>query len=325
MKATARASPNIALVKYWGKRDLELNLPAAGSLSLTLSGLSTAAEVELLGDRGPDDVEVDGRPAPPAAARRVSAFLDLVRERTGRRERARVRTQSDFPAGAGLASSASTFAALALAATRAAGLALDPPELSALARRGSGSAARSIFGGFVEMLPGRRADGSDSVARPLAPADHWDVRLVLALTAEGEKAVGSTEGMVRTAETSPLYRGWLGSVPPALEVARAAVLARDLPALGEVMEHSALTMHASAMAARPPILYWNPATVAAIQRVWALRAGGIAVWFTIDAGPHVKALCGAEDATVVERALAATPGVQRTRLCAPGTGVEVIP
>jgi diphosphomevalonate decarboxylase len=318
MKAVARACANIALVKYWGKRDLALNLPAAGSISLTLDGLSTEAEVELFPGEGPDEVWIDGQPATEEAARRVSRFLDLVRERAGRRERARVATRSNFPIGAGLASSASAFAALALAASRAAGLRLGSDELSALARRGSGSAARSVHAGFVEMLAGSRADGADAVARPLAPPDHWDVRMVAAITAPGAKVLGSTEAMIHTARTSPLYPGWLSSVPPALEAARSAILARDLSRLGEVMEHSALAMHATAIAARPPIFYWNPVTVAALDRVRGLRREGTAAYFTIDAGPHVKALCEARDADRVAAALREVPGVLRTLVLGPG-------
>jgi diphosphomevalonate decarboxylase len=323
MRVTARAHANIALVKYWGKRDLALNLPAAGSLSLTLADLFTTTSVEFLGEPGTDEVEVDGAPAGEGAAWRVSQFLDLVRGRVGRKDRARVVTRNGFPTGAGLASSASGFAALALAATHAAGLSLSPDELSALARRGSGSAARSIHGGFVEMSAGTRADGADAIAHPLAPPSHWDVRMVIAFTANGRKALGSTEAMIRTAETSPLYAGWLASVPRSLEAARAAVLARDLHALGTVMEHSALTMHASAMAARPPILYWNPGTVAALQAIAELRYAGVEAYFTIDAGPHVKALCSAEDAERVERALGATPGVLRARVTPPGPPAEI--
>src|SRR5262249_28090059 len=160
---------------------------------------------------------------------------------------------------------------LALAASSALGLRLSHDELCALARRGSGSAARSIDGGFVEMLPGARRDGADAVARPLAPPDHWDGRLIVVLTARGRKALGSTAAMIRTAETSPLYAGWLASVPRDLDEARAAIHNRDLHALGTVMERSALTMHASALAARPPIVYWNGVTVEVLHRVARLR------------------------------------------------------
>jgi diphosphomevalonate decarboxylase len=230
------------------------------------------------------------------------------------------------PTAAGLASSASGFAALAGAAAGAAGLAATPAELSELARLGSGSAARSIFGGFVEMARGERADGSDAVAAPLEEegAAWSDVRLVVAVTSEGAKAIGSTEAMERTARTSPYYAAWIASVPGDLVDARAAIAARDLARLGAVAERSALRMHASAMAADPAILYWNPATLAAIATVRALRARGVDAHFTIDAGPHVKVLCAYADATTVGDALAKTPGVLRVIVASPGPGAHIV-
>src|SRR2546425_8125034 len=168
---TARANVNLALVKYWGKRDGVLNLPATGSISLTLDGLSVEASVAFGGGEA-DRVEIDGAEAAGDEALRVVRFLDLVRAETGRRERALVTTRSTVPRGVGLASSAAAFAALALAASRAAGIALDPPGLSALARRGSGSAARSIFGRFRAWHRGGPADGRASFPPPPPPCGH---------------------------------------------------------------------------------------------------------------------------------------------------------
>ena len=246
-----------------------------------------------------------------------------MRERAGIRERAGVESSNDFPTAAGLASSASAFAALAVAATRAAGLTLSDRELSILARRGSGSAARSIFGGFVEWHRGERADGVDSFAEPLAPVDHWDVRTVVAVTSTAPKAVSSRDGMLRTA-ASPFYPAWVAGAEADLAEARAAIRARDLEALGLVAEHSALKMHAAALAARPPLVYWRPATVECIHRVWALRAEGVAAFFTIDAGPQVKVLCAPAEAQRVAAALEAVPGVERIITCGPGRGAELI-
>jgi diphosphomevalonate decarboxylase len=324
---TATAGTNIALVKYWGKREAALNLPAAGSLSLTLAELGTTTTVRFAADAAPpgggDRVLYGDAPADPKFAARVSRFLDLVRARASLDLPAEVRTRNSVPTAAGLASSASGFAALALAATRAAGLALDRTALSALARRGSGSAARSILGGFAEMAPGTRPDGEDAAAHAVLPPDAWDVRLVVAVTAAGPKAVGSTEAMERTAATSPYHAAWLASVAEDLRDARDAVARRDLAALGAVAERSALRMHASALAAVPPILYFLPATVAALHALWAARAGGLAAYATIDAGPHVKALCHARDAEAVAAVLAAVPGVQRTFVTSPGPGATV--
>jgi diphosphomevalonate decarboxylase len=319
---TARANVNLALVKYWGKRDAALNLPATGSISLTLDGLGVEASVAL--DRTDEDrVVIDGEAAHGDEAARVLRFLDLVRAESGRGARATVSTRSTVPRGIGLASSAAAFAALALAASRAAGLRLEPPALSALARRGSGSAARSIFGGLVEWRRGEREDGRDSFAEPLAPRDWWDLRVVVAITDGLPKAVPSGEGM-RRAATSPLYPAWVAGAEADLAEARAAIRARDLETLGLLAEHSALTMHAVGLAARPPLLYWRGATVDCLHRVWALRAGGTPAFATIDAGPQVKVLCAPADASRVVTALAAVPGVERVLVCGPGDGAEVV-
>jgi diphosphomevalonate decarboxylase len=323
--ATATAGTNIALVKYWGKRDEALNLPATGSLSLTLDRLGTRTRVAFDGGDGAGDrVTLDGAPAAEKVAARVTAFLDRVRARAGIATRATVVTDNSVPTASGLASSASGFAALAVAAARAADLDLMPAELSVLARLGSGSAARSIFGGFVEMARGTRADGGDAAAAPIAGGDGWDVRLVVAITAAGEKSLGSTAAMRRTAETSPYYDAWVRGVDGDLAAARAAIAARDLAALGAVAERSALRMHASAMAAEPPVVYWNPATLAAMARVRALREAGTAAFFTIDAGPHVKVLCAARDAESIAAALGDVPGVLRTLAAAPGPGARIV-
>jgi diphosphomevalonate decarboxylase len=323
--ATAVAGTNIALVKYWGKRDAALNLPAAGSLSLTLDGLGTRTTVRFVGTLDADRVTLNGGAAQPKEAARASKFLDRVRARAGIDARAEVTTENNMPTASGLASSASGFAALALAATRAAGLSLSPAELSELARLGSGSAARSIFGGFVEMAPGERADGRDAVAAPVAGGEAWpDVRLVVAVTSNVAKALGSTEAMDRTARTSPFYDAWIAGVPVDLADARAAIAARDLPRLGAVTERSALRMHASAMAAEPGILYWSAATLAAVATVRELRATGVEAYFTMDAGPHVKVLCSAAHARTISDALSRTAGVLRTVIAAPGPGAHLV-
>jgi diphosphomevalonate decarboxylase len=324
MRAVAEARTNIALVKYWGKRDAALNLPAVGSLSLTLDGLATRTEVRFDAALAADELSLNGESAAGEPLRRVSKLLDLVRERAGRSERARVVSSNDFPTAAGLASSASAFAALALASTRAAGLELTLRDLSILARRGSGSAARSIFGGFVEMHKGARPDGEDAFAEPLDGAQALDVRLVVAVTSEGPKETLSTDGMRRTMETSPYYAAWLATSEPDLAEARRAIVARDLEALGTVTERSCLAMHASAMAARPGIVYFLGATIEGFRAVQKLRGAGVPAWFTCDAGPHVKALTDGKHADEVARRLAEVPGVLRTRVCAPGAAAKVI-
>ncbi len=291
MKHVATAHSNIALVKYWGKRDHGANLPAAGSFSATLGDLTTTTSVEPIeGDA--DRVTLDGEED---TSGRLSRFLDLLRDRADRRTALHVETSNDFPTAAGLASSASGFAALTLAATRALGLELDERELTRLARRGSGSAARSLHGGWVEVVP-----TDDAYAVRVAEAGHWDLRCVVFLTAEGSKKVGSTDGMNHTVATSNYFDAWVDSVPADIEAAKQAVLARDLERLATVAERSCLRMHASALAADPGVLYWNGATVELIHRVREARSSGLPAFFTIDAGPHVKVFCPADAVPGVE-------------------------
>jgi diphosphomevalonate decarboxylase len=236
---------------------------------------------------------------------------------------AEVESANDFPTASGLASSASGFCALAAAARAAAGLPFDRAAISALARSASVSAARSAFGGFVELPLAAPGDAA-LAAREIAPAAHWPLRVIVAVTSEGRKAVGSTSGMQHTARTSPYYASWVALSPRLAAEVRAGILARDLPRVGAAMEHSTLAMHACALAAAPAVLYFRPATLAVLERVRTLRHDdGVPVWATADAGPHIKALCNAQDAERVRAALAQTEGVLRTLTCEPGAGVEV--
>lgn len=319
---TARACANIALVKYWGKRDAALNLPAAGSLSLTLGALVTQTTVAFDDALAKDELVLDGAPAD---AGRVAPFLDLVRDHAGIATRAKVTSRNEFPTASGLASSASGFAALAVAATRAAGLAMGPRELSVLARQGSGSAARSIFGGFVRMQAGEKVDGSDAYAEPIPTPLVGKVRMVIAIVGGGApKSHGSRDAMEHSAETSPLYAGWLAAVPRDLVEAEAAIAAGDIAALGTIAEANALAMHATAIASRPAIVYWQPATLALLAAVRELRARGLAAWATMDAGPHVKVLTTVDDAETVAAQLASVAGCSSTMISAPGGPVEVL-
>ncbi|MDT8408204.1 MAG: diphosphomevalonate decarboxylase [Wenzhouxiangellaceae bacterium] len=306
--ALAVAHANFALVKYWGKRETALNLPDVGSISLTLDALWSRTRVSFDARLGSDVLVLNGDDKPQGTAR-VAALLDRFRRLSGTTLHARVDSENNFPTGAGLASSASGFAALVTAADAALGLGLTPEKRSELARIGSGSAARSVFGGFVEMERGRNADGSDSIARPLASAQHWPLAVVIAVSDRGQKAIGSTEGMQRTAQTSPFYRAWVDNQPADLELARVAIARRDFQALAEVSEASALAMHGLAMSARPGLLYFNATTVECLHRVRALRSAGVGVFFTVDAGPQVKAICLPEDRARVAAALADVFGV----------------
>jgi diphosphomevalonate decarboxylase len=318
----ARAGANFALIKYWGKADPRLNVPAVGSISITLDALWSETRVELDASLTADEFVLNGQVRPDDHAK-VSACLDLLRTRAGVGTRARITSRNNFPTGAGLASSASGFAALVTAGAAALGLSLSGREASILARQGSGSAARSVFGGFVEMHAGTAPDGLDSYAEPLLPADAWPLEVVIAVTATGEKEVGSRSGMTRSATSSPYYPAWVAGQPADLDVARAAIRARDFAALAEVAEHNCLKMHAAAIAAEPPLLYWNGATVECLRAVGRLRAAGTPVFFTIDAGPQVKAVCLPGARAQVEAALRGVPGVLDLKTSRLGPGAEL--
>ena len=323
---TARACANIALVKYWGKRDAALNLAAADSLSLTLDALTTETTVAFDDSLAADQLVLDNQPAKPDDVERVSRFLDLVRAEAGVPIKAKVTSRNDFPTASGLASSASGFAALALAATRAAGLTLEPKALSILARRGSGSAARSIFGGFVRMRTGSRSeDGYAEPVAAVAPGFLEQLRMIVAVVGGGVvKTHGSRDAMDHTAATSPMYRAWLDVVPKDLVTAEAAIAKGDLEALGALAEANALAMHASAIAARPSILYWQPATLGILAEVRGLRSSGQPAWATMDAGPHVKILTTAAAAELVQNALVDNAGVTAFTISAPGGPAEIV-
>ena len=316
--ATAIAHPNIALVKYWGKRDQTLNLPSTGSLSLTLDRFQTKTRVDLGVDS--DTLVFNGRGVSGKEADRVFRHLD--RMLGPRRRQAQVVSENNFPSAAGLASSSSAFAALTVATAAEAGMELTPAELSVLSRQGSGSACRSLWGGFVEWRRGMLEDGSDSHGLALAPQDHWDVRMVVAVVAAGRKKVGSTEGMLRTMATSPMYPAWTTTWEKDVSQARQAVLDRDLEALGVAMERSTLKMHSSMMTSDPPIRYWTGASVALMDVVEGLRAKGVGAWWTMDAGPNVKILCEASDADRV--AAAAGTFVSQVEVLAPGGPPQLV-
>lgn len=325
MRATALAHPNIALIKYWGKRDERLALPATGSLSLTLDLAATRTTVVLDENATSDETWWDGATGPrrmsDGEAARVSAFLDLLRERAGRREHAVVTTRNEIPTGAGLASSASGFAALATAAAHAYGLELDGRELSRLARRGSGSASRSIFGGLVVWHAG--TDDATSYAEPI-DSGGLDLGLVVVVLTEERKAVGSREAMRRTVATSPFFSGWVESVPSELAAMRAAIDRADLTAVGELAEANALRMHATMLGATPPVRYWSPETLRALDVVAELRSEGVEAYATIDAGPNVKVLCrrgeAASVARRIETGLGGAGGATSPRLLVSGPG-----
>ena len=321
-RARATACANIALSKYWGKADIANNVPAVPSVSLTLDKLVTQTEVRFDASRSCDEVILDGTPAEGRPYDRVVRILDEVRRSARLDRRARVVTRNAFPTAAGLASSASGFCALVAATRAAAGLPRDDKVISRLARKASASAARSVWGGFVELPAGKSGQANLS-ARPLFDGEHWDVRLVVALTGVGAKAVGSTEGMERSRKTSPLYEAWLEMAPKLSASLKRGLKQRDIHRVGRAMEQSTVAFHSCAMTSVDPIYYWRPATLSALACVRSLRERGVAVYATMDAGPHVKALCETRDARRVAAALRRTPDVVDVLVAKPGPGVVV--
>ncbi|MGH2581388.1 MAG: diphosphomevalonate decarboxylase [Anaerolineales bacterium] len=320
-RAAALAHPNIAFIKYWGNRDSELRIPANSSLSMNLGDLRTETSVEFDSGLEKDELVLDGQAATADQLQRVSVFLDIVRGLAGIEAKARVESQNNFPSGAGIASSSSAFAALALAATVAAGLQLDERSLSRLARRGSGSASRSVSGGFVEWHAGE--DDETSYAESISPPDHWALADCIAIVSEERKSVGSTRGHELVA-TSPLQTARLAGAAERLQRCRDAILERAFDKLAEIVELDSNLMHSVMMTSTPPLFYWEPASITVMHAVRQWRAGGLAVCSTLDAGPNVHVLCEAKDKDRVASELRKVPGVIRVLESGVGGGVILL-
>lgn len=322
--ATARANTNIALIKYWGKRDEKLFLPMNSSLSITLNNFYTITTVEFMETLTKDTLIWNQAPGSDKELKKISSFLDIIRKGAGINIYAKVITENHVPTAAGFASSASGYAALAAAATKALGIHLSPEELSKIARQGSGSACRSIFGGFVEWQKGSLNDGSDSYARQILDENSWKLTILSVMVTSAQKKVSSREGMKRTVKTSPFYKGWLSTVDEDMEAAKVAIRNRDFLSLGEVLEGNALKMHATMLGAKPPIIYWESGTLEVMHRIQDLRQEGIPAYFTIDAGPNVKVLCEPKNEDKVKQALMDLGSVQKVISCNPGEGVKYL-
>jgi diphosphomevalonate decarboxylase len=322
MKATALAHPNIALIKYWGNRDHTLRIPANGSISITLGGLETVTTVALDESLGEDEFVLDGVQANKRARQRVGEHLDVLRSLTGSQIHARVESVNDFPAGGGIASSASAFAALTLAGASAYDLELDRPSLSRLARRGSGSASRSMFGGYVQLHTGE--EDADAFSEQIAPPDHWPLVDLIAVVSQKHKRVGSTMGH-RLAESSPLQPARVADASRRVAVCREAIQEKDFKALAEIVEQDSNMMHAVMQTSSPPLLYWRPETVALMLAVQKWREQGLDVCYTVDAGPNVHCLCTLESSAAVEQMLAEVRGVEEILKTKPGSGARLLP
>jgi diphosphomevalonate decarboxylase len=303
LTARAKAHANIALAKYWGKSALGDNLTAVPSLSLTLDALETRTEVSFLPTLQHDELRLNGQNIQGRGLERVSALLSGVRTRSGLHSFARVESENNFPTAAGLASSASGFSALALAALAASGSPATPWEASRLARQSSASAARSIFGGFVEL------EKEAEAANPILAGSHWDLIMLVGVVEAGEKPVSSTLGMEHTRATSPFYQAWVDSAPHTFGSVKEALVHRDFGALAEAVEHSTLAMHATMASAVPPVLYLRGPSIELIHAIRARREAGYPEAFTMDAGPNVKLLTVREHLEKAKTFLAEFPGV----------------
>ena len=314
----AEACANIALAKYWGKSDRGDNLTAVPSLSLSLDALRTRTEVAFDPSLDRDIVFVGGTEITGRPLERVTRQLSTIRDLAGMSQYARVTSYNNFPTAAGLASSASGFAALATAAAQAAGLSLSQGRLSSLARKSSASAGRSLFEGFAVL--GAETDESSQ----LAPRSHWDVAMVVAVIASGPKAIASTGGMEQTKKTCPYYPVWEAVAPQVFEQVKTGVLARDFEQVAQAMEHSTRLMHATMMTSLPPVLYLKGPTVELMHEVARRRATGEPVAYTMDAGPNVKVFTTGDHVQNVVAFLQSTPGVSRVIVCHPGPGASTL-
>ena len=319
--ATAIANPNLAFIKYWGNRDNTLRLPMNSSISMNLDRLYTRTTVSFQPSLPFDELIINGHEIAGAARDRVSYILDIIRGMANIHERAEVMSENNFPSGAGIASSASAFAALALAGSKAAGLDLNEQELSRLARRGSGSASRSIPSGFVEWQAG--TNDEDSFAFSIAEPSHWNLVDYIAIVSTSHKKTGSTEGH-SIAETSPLQAARVADAPRRLEICRKAILERDFNTFASIVQLDSDMMHAVMMTSTPALYYWKPASLEVMNCVREWKAEGIQVCYTLDAGANVHVICPETEAQTIEKRLRQINGVKDVLVAHVGGPAKIV-
>jgi len=319
--ATAQAEANIAFIKYWGNRDNLLRIPMNNSISMNLDGLYTRTTVSFQPSLSFDELIINGHEVMGPGLARISYILDIIRGMADIYERAEVMSENNFPSGAGIASSAAAFAALALAGSKAAGLSLSESELSRLARRGSGSASRSVPGGFVEWQAG--TDDEDSFAYSIAEPGHWGLVDCVAIVSASHKKTGSTEGHF-IAATSPLQAARVADAPRRLELCRRAIIEKDFNAFAAIVELDSDLMHAVMMTSTPALHYWKPASLEVMNCVRQWRMEGIPVCYTVDAGPNVHVICIETEARSVEKRLREINGVTNVLVAQPGGPAKIL-
>jgi diphosphomevalonate decarboxylase len=321
MKATAKAPANIAFIKYWGKKNEKLRLPANSSISMNLSDAFTVTSVEFDESLKGDRFLLDGIITKQEETARISKHLNLIRSIAKIRTSATVESKNNFPKGAGIASSASGFAALTVAAAKAAGLSLSEKELSILARLGSGSACRSIPDGFVEWKQGNSDE--KSYACSLFKPNYWDIYDLIAIVGENSKKISSTEGHA-IAKSSPFYKTRISGMNDKVKEIKSALKKKDFTKFGETTEAEAINMHTVMMTSVPPLYYWVPETLKIVAKVIELRGKGIECYFTIDAGPNVHVICLGKDASKLKRTISNISGVKRVLVNKPAFGARLI-
>lgn len=322
MKSIARAHTNIALIKYWGKKNDELIIPYNNSLSLTLDQFYTDTMVVFDEELSEDQISFNNHPASKTDQVKIGHFLDLVRKRAKTTNHARVETMNHVPTAAGLASSASGYAALAAAASKAAGLDLNQRDLSRLARRGSGSATRSIYGGFVEWVAG--TDDENSYAVPYLENVDFDISIVALMVNKNKKKINSRDAMSLSVKTSPYYPSWVNTADIELKQIKHAIDSKSIDEIGKIAEHNALCMHSTTISAQPSFSYFEPETIEAIQRIKSLRDQGLSCYFTMDAGPNLKIIVPQNQEAQLVHELHKYYDDSKILACKPGPGIEFL-
>lgn len=319
MKATAIAHPNLAFIKYWGRKDEKLRLPTNGSLSMNLSEMTTTTTVEFSDSFSEDTVEIDGQQIDKEAKRTI-VHLDRIRNLANISTKAKIISQNNFPSSTGLSSSSSGFAALTVASVKAAGLSLSEKELSILARQGSGSACRSIPDGFVEWIDAETSE--ESYAISVFPSDYWDIADVVAVVSTEKKLISTSEGQ-KFAQTSPFFYTRINSMATKLELAKQYIQEKNFPKFGELIETEALEMHAIMLTSQPSLIYWSEGTLKLMKQVQQWRQEGFPVYFTINTGQDIHLLCESKHISVLQEKLTHISDVKNVFVNKPGSGTYI--
>lgn len=320
MKATAVAPSNIAFIKYWGKKDEKLRLPANGSISVNLSGLKTTTTVEFSKIYQKDDILIN-QERREKEIKRVKEYLDRIRKIAKISLKAKVVSQNNFPTAGGLASSASGFAALTVAGSNAAGLKFSEKELTILARLGSGSACRSIPDGFVEWKSGDTSE--DSYAVSIFPHNYWDISIITVIVEADRKVISTTDGH-KLAHSSPFFKTRLKLINDKIVSIYRLIETKNFQEFGRLIEAEALELHAIMLTSTPALIYWAPATIELMQFIHKLRSEGLPVYFTIDAGPHLFLICQKQHASTIVSKLKKNESVRGIITSQPAEGTKLI-